>query len=170
MAITPRALPAHGIFFNRFEDNLNGFHNMKENSCAIEGHHRYWSTKFLQNSHFCYFEPWFLDIRKQNFWIHILLVIFKTDLPCHIDKLFLNEYLRSNTALKMQSDFTCIFLPKMDQSLRAKISWTIKNFQKIFYHHPTFMVWHNISENEGLLRTSLPDLTWIYLIFSENSS
>ena len=94
--------------------------------------------------------------KTKKFWIHIFLVIFKTDLPYYIDRLFLNEYLRSNTALKMQSDFTCIFLPKMDQSLRAKISWTIKNFQKIFYHHPTFMVWHNITENKVLLRTSLP--------------
>ena len=86
----------------------------------------------------------------------------------HIDRIFLNPFLRSNTALKMQSDFKCIFLPNMDQSLRTKILGTAKNFQKIFYYLLTFIVWHNITEYEGILRTSLPDLTWICLSFTEN--
>ena len=53
-----------------------------------------------------------------------LHIIFNTNLPYYTDRLFLNEYLSSNTALKMQHDFKCIFLPKMDQSLRTKILWT----------------------------------------------
>ena len=74
------------------------------------------------------------------------MVIFKTDLP-YVDRQFLNEYFRSNTALKMQSDFKCIFLPKMEQSLKTKISLTPQNFQKTLYHLSTFIVWQNITEN-----------------------
>ena len=62
-----------------------------------------------------------------------------TNLPYHIDIIFLNKYFRSNTALKMQPDFKCIYLPKMDQSLRTKILGTSKNIQKILYLLPTFI-------------------------------
>ena len=47
-------------------------------------------------------------------------MIFKTSLH-HIDRIFCNEYLWQNTALKMQSNFKCIFFSKIDQSLMTKV-------------------------------------------------
>ena len=47
-------------------------------------------------------------------------MIFKTSLY-HIDRIFCNEYLWQNTALKMQSNFKCIFFSKIDQSLMTKV-------------------------------------------------
>ena len=77
-------------------------------------------------------------IRK--LWFYFFLIIFQTNLPYHIDRIFLNQYLNSNTTLKMQSDFRCIFLPKMDQSLRRKSQERLKIFKKYFNHLPTFIV------------------------------
>ena len=171
MATTSQALACTWIFLPRFEDNLDGFHIMKKNSCASECH---WTLvhKVGPKLIFLLFRAMISRHPKMgNLWIHIFQILFKTDLPYLIDKKFLNEYLRLNTALKMQSDFKCIFLPKMYQSLRTTSLWTTDDFQKnftIFQHSLFFM--HNITECEGILKTSLPDPTWICLNFTENGS
>ena len=79
MATNYQALAYTWSFLHRFEDNLDRFHFMKENF-ASEGHWRYWSTKLVQNSYFCNFELWFLDIKNKKLWILIFQIILKTDL------------------------------------------------------------------------------------------
>ena len=79
-------------------------------------------------TNFCDFELCFPDIKT------IKIVIFKTDLPYHIDRLFRHEYLRSNTVLKMQLDFKCIFYPKWTNPSGQKYH-ELLNILKIYFQH-----------------------------------
>ena len=87
-------------------------------------------------------------------WNHIFEIIFKIDLSYDVDRLLLNEY------------FTTWFYVHI---FTQNVPTFFKIFKKLFCF-PTFIVWHSITECEGILKTSLPDLTWICLSFSENGS
>ena len=118
-------LPAHEFFYIGLKTTLVGFtlwkkiHELKK---ATED----FGAQSWSKTHILWFWPMISRHQKiKNLWILILLTICKTELPYHFVRLFLNIFLRPFAALKIQSDFKCIFLPKIYKSLRIKILWMI---------------------------------------------
>ena len=122
MATAWQALACTWFFYTGLKASLMGLTLWKKIYVLVqatgENGAQSWSKLIFLWFHATISRQW----KIKNFWIYIFRIIFKTNLTYHFDRIFLNQNFRSNTALKMQSDFKCIFLPKMDQSLRPKIS------------------------------------------------